>query len=695
MKIQENKVFNLMDTNGRRSDVINALQGYLTILDKLSMKWDNLPKSLSQYIFYKQAIELSPEVFSQHVPYDNLQVDISTKPKFNQALNQNNLKWIQDNADDYSELINKFDKGIEDRARHYTSTLVKLGFTDKERTISQIGEQLLSQIPLNRDDLEKIIPINNINIVYFRQLLKLKIFNSTNDKFYSPFAMAIYILLKRNRVSENEFLELIQGLSPYYNFEEIDELVNNYKIGQIVKDIDIALPSNIPTNNKIDETVFRETFKNQKSASVIEIYWQFYNYLIAFVGNNNLINLENLLNYYEDYQEKINKAFGRGRNLFSTRRGERPTVDNFINSNQEMFENNINQYLYKEFILSKQLDQIREYADTTKRIFKATGIISFDNGYVELAYKELLNNIFDIETIKNLSFGNYTSDEDYEDGINSYFCSIKSVCEILQYAQERIDDIVEKIKNEFENKDIIDITEIIAQKRKEEFIKHINEKFPIEETKNILKLFKERNNDNLIKDKVSSIATIPTIYEFIVGIAWYYFSGKQIDLLNSYNLTLSADFEPLVHAGGGQGDIVIYEEDKVIMLEATLMNSNSQKRGEWEPVLRHSVNLKVEEETQNTNRIVTTFFIADEFDPNTINIWKAVAAVPLQSSINRENYTDNVVIMPIDTSELCVLMDKSDMYNEIIYNVHDLFKVDKNSFNMSWRDEFIKEIING
>ena len=30
---KEGQIFNLMDTNGRRNDVINALQGYLTILD--------------------------------------------------------------------------------------------------------------------------------------------------------------------------------------------------------------------------------------------------------------------------------------------------------------------------------------------------------------------------------------------------------------------------------------------------------------------------------------------------------------------------------------------------------------------------------------------------------------------------------------------------------------------------------------
>ena len=186
---------------------------------------------------------------------------------------------------------------------------------------------------------------------------------------------------------------------------------------------------------------------------------------------------------------------------------------------------------------------------------------------------------------------------------------------------------------------------------------------------------------------------MPTIYEYVVGIAWYYFSGKRVDILSSYNLTLSANFEPLVHAGGGQGDIVIYEEDKVIMLEATLMNASSQKRGEWEPVLRHSINLKIEEETAGTGREVTSFFIADSFDYNTINIWKAVAAVPLQSSTDKDKFTDNVVIMPVNTDELSSLIDKSSEYDEIISKVHKLFEVDKINFDIEWREKFMGAII--
>lgn len=343
--------------------------------------------------------------------------------------------------------------------------------------------------------------------------------------------------------------------------------------------------------------------------------------------------------------------------------------------------------------MSKRLDQIREYSDTTKRIFRATGIISFDNGYVELAYKELCRHIFKEQLLYQRICGQSNDYVEYETEYDSYYYSISSLAEILLYSNEEILDITNSVREEFGVSNIEQISEKVTKNRKREFAEFIRDRYPLEKVKELLGLFSNRSNDSKLKEYVSSDATVPTIYEFVVGIAWYYFAGKRIDLLNSFNLTLSANFEPLVHAGGGQGDIVIYEDDKVVMLEATLMNSSSQKRGEWEPVLRHSVNLKIEEETNGSPRQVTTFFIADEFDANTINIWKAVAAVPMQSSVDRESFTDNVVIMPINSAELSALTDKSDKYDQIIDDVHRLFEVEKNNFDLNWRDKFIRKIV--
>lgn len=702
MKVKENQIFNLMDTNGRRNDVINAFQGYISILDEVTIKkkrsWDAFPISLAQFEFYRNAIELSPEVFKQHEPYDKLMKKIENHPDCKKAIEDNDVEYILHN---YPELINEFDKGIEDRARHYTNNLVKLGFTDSNRVISKVGDLLLVPNKLRKDMLEDILPIDNINIIYLRQLLKLRIFDKDGERYYSPFFMALYMLTKNSRISENTFLEIVQGLSPYKSVENIEQFVDNYEDGAIVNNLEVNVSQEFKSNSLIEKSLFWSKFTNQKSHKQIAVYWKFYNLLYDFNIKRNNSTLEKLLTFYENEKDILNKAFGEGKNIFNNRTGMRPEPMEFIENNKLLFAENLNEYLYIMFVKSKQLDSIHEYSDTTKRIFKATGIISFDNGYVELAYKELFNSILKEEFLKDKIWGNISNElnayyevyDDYEVGIESYFCTVNSLSEILNLTKKDIENIISEIQSEFEGKNISEIPNIIANKRQREFALYIDKVYPIERVKDILKLFSNRKNDRMIKNIVTTDATVPTIYEYIVGIAWYYFTGKKINLLESYNLTLSANFEPIIHAGGGQGDIVIYEKNRVTMLEATLMNENTQKRGEWEPVLRHSINLKIEEEVNKTRRNVITFFIADKFDFNTINIWKAVASVPLQSTVYKNKFTENVIIMPISNKEIIKLMDKSYEYDEIINKVKDLFKIGKTNFDINWRDKLMSQIM--
>lgn len=169
MKVKENQIFNLMDTNGRRYDVIEALQGYLIILDdilnRMKIKWDVMPNSLAQYDFYRQAIELSPDVFARHDPYDKLVNRLKNVPEFYKAVQDYDMDWINNNCAYYSDIIKQFDLGIEDRARHYTSNLVKLGFASDERQISPTGELLLNLNKVKKDRLETLLPIDEVNVV--------------------------------------------------------------------------------------------------------------------------------------------------------------------------------------------------------------------------------------------------------------------------------------------------------------------------------------------------------------------------------------------------------------------------------------------------------------------------------------------------------------------------------------------------
>lgn len=692
MIVKNGQIFNLMDTNGRRNDVINALQIYLKILENLintqKMTWNNAPKSSAQFEFYKEAIESSPDIFKKHEKYDLFlsELEKSENRDFKIALETNKFSEIQKNPKKYEKLFELLDIGIEARARHYTSNLVKLGFADENRNITSVGNILLYPSLLEKDELEKLFPISQINIVYLRQLLKLKIFDFESKRFYSPFILAILMLLKNERFSENEFFEIIQGLSPYSQISDIENFIASYKEGDIVNNFSVEIPAELNTETKLEKSLFLKHFKNQKSSSTSEIYFDFYELLFDFYKNIAEESKQRLLSFYELQKSVLRKAFGKGKSIFKSEKDKNQTVQKFFETNKHIFSENLNKNLYIMFAKSKQLDSIREYSDTTKRIFKATGIISFENGFAELAYTDICKCVFDYDTLKKNIFGN-------QENPKIDFYQVASVSEILSYNDEKVSKITNEIKSIYKNVSFEEIPNIVAEKRSEEFKKFVLKNYPAEKVKMLLSLFQNRKNDSKIKEIVCEDASVPTIFEYIVGIAWFYFSGKRINLFQSFNLILSADFEPLVHAGGGQGDIVIYEKDKVVMLEATLMDANSQKRGEWEPVLRHSANLKIEEESAGTDRKVTTFFIADEFDYNTINIWKAVSSVSLQSSSDKTKFTTNVIIMPISIEELSSLMSKSNDYDEIIETVRSLFEEDKINFDTQWRKKFIQKIV--
>lgn len=140
MVVEKNQIFNLMDTNGRRSDVLNALKVYLEILEELKEEyptefWDRYPNSIAQFIFYERALDKSPTVFQKHKKYDEFVETLGSNREFFISKNPN---WIREN---FPQMSNILDEAIEKRARHYTSNLVKMGFTNSERNITE--DQLL------------------------------------------------------------------------------------------------------------------------------------------------------------------------------------------------------------------------------------------------------------------------------------------------------------------------------------------------------------------------------------------------------------------------------------------------------------------------------------------------------------------------------------------------------------------------
>lgn len=696
-------VFNLWDTNGRRNDVLNALSIYLGILDDLketgrTSKWAHYPDSLAQFEFYKRAIEKSPEVFKQHPKFDQFIQSLGNDVQHFLAIDK---QWLSKKTDDFFKTL---DIDIESRARHYTSNLVKIGFVNSSREITPAGYCFLNS-SIILDELEKTLPINETNLVLLRQLMKLRIYSKPGRDgaraYYAPFFMALYLLLRKDPISKDDFRDIVQGTNPYLS-EEIKAVICDPEssiesIHNLLVKKDHLIPGPFCNSSKVSKCEFDLYIKNRKSGEATNTYYEFYSALFDFREARNDDTFERLKSVYlrGSNKEALKKAFGRGQSVFDfgvNGLADRVTFETNNCENTFLKTNSFNACFYSEYFISKYIDGLQEYSDTTMRMLGASGLFKLKRGLPELAMKKVVQCIFDGFDFPAHIFGKSSNEEyeAYEQGDSPLFGEPQSLSTILGFDRAAVDRILEKIRSECHAVPGDEIKTILRNQVSSDFAIYVEKHYPISKVIDLLKLFSNRANDSQIVKEVNESANPPTIFEYVVGLAWYYAFNKSYDVYKSFNLTLNADFEPELNAGGGQGDIMISLPDKSVMIEVTLMNKYAQKRGEWEPVLRHSLNNTSEAGKMGKKAI--TFFVADDLDFNTINIWRAVASVPLQSSASGE-IVNGVMIMPITNAELVKILEEKISAESLIEKVEDSFEKTDKITDDSWRKAIIKEAV--
>ena len=696
MEVREGQIFNLMDTNGRRRDVLNALRIYLEALGEIREElpdavWGCYPESAAQFVFYQKAVERSPDVLRQHGHYDRFLEKLGPRLP---AFLARSLTWEQLGLSERDR--KELDVYMEARARHYTSNLVKLGFTDEERRISAAGAAFLRGA-VRRDELEAMLPIDDVNLLVLRQLLKLRIFSDPDEagrhRFYAPAPMALRLLLDGGTADKETFFTVVQGLDPYLSPERqqliLQHLREPDRLLELVREPRTGIPQAFLSEEPLTEETFAAHIRNRKSSAAVETYYRFYRLLRDFrnaPGEDTYVPLRQLL---LEERDLLKKAFGCGRAVFDLGRGGRYGLDRFLEANRDhvlLRAGDFNRAFYRLYSRSGREDDIREYADTTERLLSAAGIFKFAS-LPALAFPELLDELLDREALP--VFGEM-SDAEFQAWEGAGDCAFRrdlSLAQILRYEDGQTRAAVRRVEAAVGAAGAGEVRTLMRSKLSEDFRRHVEEKYPQEAVEKLLPLFSDRRNDGKIRKAVNDAASVPTIYEYIVGIAWYYLSGGDFDLYASLNLTLNADFEPVIHAGGGEGDIVIRYEDRVIQLEVTLMNKQAQKRGEWEPVLRHALNLKADSEPKE----VFTFFIADELDRNTINIWRAVAAVSLESTRDHRQ-VDGAVIMPLTNGELLHLLRAGVSVDCILPEVRASFAKVPRITDAGWKEEILDRL---
>ncbi|KNG79189.1 AlwI family type II restriction endonuclease [Mycoplasma sp. HU2014] len=677
MKLEKvNSIFNLGDTSIRVKQIVGVNK---VILEQLNIFMNNdivwNKNKETQEIFYRSFIN---EIVQLE---DNNEQEL-----FADFKRLKNYKYPEDSK-----------KGL--RARTLTNNLLKIGFIDSQRNLSTVGSSYIKNNITQADELEKMLMLSTDNLVYLRQLLKLRIYSHNSGKYFYPFRIALKILCKYENVEQNHFLAIIQSIRPNFDESYIEKIINNYQLvleqkitfeefynqyflKYFIIEQDLSELSKKFSLDNWHKGNLSKIFYNNKSTIASQLYVEFISSLLVFKNTKTEDNLRNLIDL--SYDERIKKAFGFNAKLFVYK--EKDSVSTFLRNNKNNFLlDDDNSKIYTQFIYSKTNDLIKEYSDITKRLFEITGLINFNNKLVNLVNRIVIDSFINIA---NKDFKLCGEDNlYYETGSDSIWFSDVSVEEIFDISDKipEIKNTVKKRLNINLNDDLNRVLELQKQINLKNFIYN---NFPKEKIIDILINIINRNDDKVFKH-VTTSATIPTIFEYIISIAWFYISkNKDYDILKSFGVSLDSNNLPLLHKPGYYGDIEIISKDYNLLIEATLMNPSNQKRAEIEPVIRHSVNF-------NANyKGGQTIFVANQLDSNVLNIFRSCQFIELQTSNKNKITINGINIFAISTSELIEILKKDISDERILEIVNRNLNKNPVLIKNNWRDPIIEEIFN-
>lgn len=216
----------------------------------------------------------------------------------------------------------------------------------------------------------------------------------------------------------------------------------------------------------------------------------------------------------------------------------------------------------------------------------------------------------------------------------------------------------------------------------------LQNKFNKQKIIEILSLFNNRANDEKITNLVSSEATIPTIFEYIIAVAWCYIDEFNVERILDAGLSLDSNMLPKSHAVGGSADFVFDYKSHFLMIEVTLTQSLNQRRAEMESVSRHLGNLLLNLDAQKRKRTYA-IFIAPYLDKNVLNDFRSRIYCYFE---NEHSYIKGMNILPLSVNDLIVILNSNTSYKKLDLLFTPLFK-SQNDFGSKWYKNEVKKVI--
>lgn len=552
-------------------------------------------------------------------------------------------------------------------AREKTSGLRDIGLLDPERNLTAAGEALLAIAQSGDFAPDNLLEIPKDSYLYFRQLLKTS--NDVDGKIVRPFVVFLYVVSKAGYLTYDEFTYLLPLCIDRETTEKVMDRIllsrsSNLNYEDTILSVLMGMDNyqkalKMLQEEKVTEKLLCSVGLNRKSARYDKPYYKLYIILrdIVFKKENKALEL------YKATKKLTNTKVGGAWRKYFFRSSVRKVIDreglgalNKVPILEAETEETFNEEFFRIMHLFKAKATLSDYFDLNRRYFKITDVVLFEDHRVKL---DVLPK-----------------------------CYIESIADhLLEFAFEKTDLLQENVELEkihpclaidtsklYHNLGMVlgrkvtdnkSARKVIRDERYRRFNKLIDEKFDKENLMKLLGYFENREDDE-IRNLVTDNADIPTIFEYILAIAWYVISNREGDVLDYMKLSLEADLLPKTHAGGGQADIVwkygktAHYPEHTLLLEATLADGSNQRRAEMEPVSRHLGEHCLANPDEETYCLFATTFL----NINVISDFRVRKNFIYYNSNGTKSVT-GMKIMPIQTSDLKTLLEREIKYPQI------------------------------
>ncbi|MFA1743472.1 AlwI family type II restriction endonuclease [Fusobacterium animalis] len=611
--------------------------------------------------------------------------------------NINPWKWNNSTQEEYYTFMKekKFVNGDASRkdkdAREKTSGLVDIGLITEDRLLTEVGKKLL-EITDREEILKKnIFNIEDDSFIYLKQLLKTSI--NVDDKFVKPYIVLVYCLEKLEYLTYDEFTYFIPLITDKESLNEIIENIKRYRKNKLMKEDVIykklILMGNYQDakkallNNEVTEDLICSVGMNRKSKTYDKIFFELYQLLKAiFIDKNN----QDYLKTFENIGKITGKSSIHWKNLvFKTNKKESIKKNKEKSINEDCpfkvckNEKDFKKVFFKYFHTFKAMATLEDYFDLNRRYLALTETFIFEDSLIKLDifpkyyFKECISALIDEAFI--------------EDKNLKYYIELSEISDNLKIDLNKVySDISKDLNVEITNPD--EANKYIQDERYKRFNNLIENKFSDEILLKLLEYF-EKREDKEIEKLVTDEATIPTIFEYILGIIWYKVSKFEGDILEYMKLSLEANLLPRTHAGGGYADI-IYEYSKSknypkhsLLIEATLSDGSNQRKMEMEPVSRHLGDYRI----KSKNIYDYSLFITTFLEQNIITDFRYRKIMPYEKNDER---IEGMKIIPIDTNFLKEIIKNKVTYSQLYLDFEEHYQ--KKLEERNWYKNMIEEI---